>query len=208
MSDLQIIRPFGPSIAKITMPEELIKNLNNYVDKIILDEEKVSKLDHSNQLAGKVKQEFLLENKFMEEIKWGEFLGKAVKTWLQHDSQKQLKSFEIIKCWIVRQFKNEYNPVHHHSGHVSGVGYLKVPEHLGEISEKKKTNDKGRLTLIHGSVNLFSKATYVIKPEVGDFYLFPNYLLHTVYPFSDTDEERRSISFNANLDRYSASYST
>ena len=207
MSDLQIIRPFGPSIAKITMPEELIKNLNNYVDKIILDEEKVSKLDHSNQLAGKVKQEFLLENKFMEEIKWGEFLGKAVKTWLQHDSQKQLKSFEMIKCWIVRQFKNEYNPVHHHSGHVSGVGYLKVPEHLGEISEKKKTNDKGRLTLIHGSVNLFSKATYVIKPEVGDFYLFPNYLLHTVYPFSDTDEERRSISFNANLDRYSASYS-
>ena len=207
MSDLQIIRPFGPSIAKITMPEELIKNLNNYVDKTILDEEKVSKLDHSNQLAGKVKQEFLLENKFMEEIKWGEFLGKAVKTWLQHDSQKQLKSFEIIKCWIVRQFKNEYNPIHHHSGHVSGVGYLKVPKHLGDISEKKQTNDKGRLTLIHGSVNLLSKATYVIKPEVGDFYLFPNYLLHTVYPFSDTDEERRSISFNANLDRYSASYS-
>ena len=208
MSDLQIIRPFGPSIAKITMPDELIKNLNNYIDKTILDEEKVSKLDHSNQLAGKVKQEFLLENKFMEEIKWGEFLGKAVKTWLQHDAQKQLKSFEIIKCWIVRQFKNEYNPVHHHSGHVSGVGYLKVPEYLGDISAKKKTNDKGRLTLIHGSVNLFSKATYVIKPVVGEFYLFPNYLLHTVYPFTDTNEERRSISFNANLDRYSASYNT
>ena len=74
--------------------------------------------------------------------------------------------------------------------------------------QKKKTNDKGRLTLIHGSVNLFSKATYVIKPVVGEFYLFPNYLLHTVYPFTDTNEERRSISFNANLDRYSASYNT
>ncbi len=207
MSDLQILRPFGPSIAKITMPDELIKSLNNYVDKTILDEKKVSELDHSNQLAGKVKQEFLLENKFMEEIKWGQFLGRAVKTWLEHDSKKELKSFEIIKCWIVRQFQNEYNPIHHHSGHVSGVGYLKVPEKLGNISEKKKNNDKGRLTLIHGSVNLFSKATYVIKPVVGDFYLFPNYLLHTVYPFTDTNEERRSISFNANLDRDSASYS-
>ena len=206
MSDLQILRPFGPSIVKITMPDELIKSLNNYVDKTILDEKKVSELDHSNQLAGKVKQEFLLENKFMEEIKWGQFLGRAVKTWLEHDSKKELKSFEIIKCWIVRQFKNEYNPIHHHSGHVSGVGYLKVPENLGNISEKKKNNDKGRLTLIHGSVNLFSKATYVIKPVVGDFYLFPNYLLHTVYPFTDTNEERRSISFNANLDRDSASY--
>jgi len=206
MSDLQILRPFGPSIVKITMPDELIKSLNNYVDKTILDEKKVSELDHSNQLAGKVKQEFLLENKFMEEIKWGQFLGRAVKTWLEHDSKKELKSFEIIKCWIVRQFQNEYNPIHHHSGHVSGVGYLKVPEKLGNISEKKKNNDKGRLTLIHGSVNLFSKATYVIKPVVGDFYLFPNYLLHTVYPFTDTNEERRSISFNANLDRDSASY--
>ena len=206
MSDLQILRPFGPSIVKITMPDELIKSLNNYIDKTILDEKKVSELDHSNQLAGKVKQEFLLENKFMEEIKWGQFLGRAVKTWLEHDSKKELKSFEIIKCWIVRQFQNEYNPIHHHSGHVSGVGYLKVPENLGNISERKKNNDKGRLTLIHGSVNLFSKATYVIKPVVGDFYLFPNYLLHTVYPFTDTNEERRSISFNANLDRDSASY--
>ena len=206
MSDLQILRPFGPSIVKITMPDELINSLNNYVDKTILDEKRVSELDHSNQLAGKVKQEFLLENKFMEEIKWGQFLGRAVKTWLEHDSKKELKSFEIIKCWIVRQFQNEYNPIHHHSGHVSGVGYLKVPENLGNISERKKNNDKGRLTLIHGSVNHFSKATYVIKPVVGDFYLFPNYLLHTVYPFTDTNEERRSISFNANLDRDSASY--
>ena len=155
MSNLQIFRPFGPSIAKITMPQELVKKLNDYVDVTIADENKVSKLDHSHQLAGKVKQEFLLENKFMQEIKWGEFLGKAVKTWLQHDSQKDLKSFEIIKCWIVRQFENEYNPIHHHSGHVSGVGYLKVPENLGSISQKKKTNDKGRLTLINGSVKLF-----------------------------------------------------
>ena len=88
MSNLQIFRPFGPSIAKITMPQELVKKLNDYVDVTIADENKVSKLDHSHQLAGKVKQEFLLENKFMQEIKWGEFLGKAVKTWLQHDPKK------------------------------------------------------------------------------------------------------------------------
>ena len=207
MSDLKIIKPFGPSIVKITMPEELVNKLNDYVDKTMDDKDKISKLDHSAKLAGKVKQEFLLENEFMQEIKWGEFLGRAVKTWVQHDLNKQLKSFQIIKCWIVRQFENEYNPIHHHSGHVSGVGYLKVPKNLGRIDENKKINEKGSLALIHGSVNLFSNATYVIKPEVGDFYLFPNYLMHAVYPFSDTNEERRSISFNANLDNNSASYS-
>ena len=26
--------------------------------------------------------------------------------------------------------------------------------------------------------------------------------MHTVFPFKDTDEERRSISFNANIDEY------
>ena len=207
MNNIQILRPFGPSIVKLSMPEDLIKKLNDYVDRTVLDNEKLSQLDHSNQLAGKVKQEFLLENQFMQDIKWGEFLGNAIKIWLQNDSNKELKSIDIIRCWIVRQFQNEYNPIHHHSGHVSGVGYLKVPKSFGNVSEKKRTNDKGRLTLIHGSVNLFSKATYVIKPEVRDFYLFPNYLLHTVYPFTDTDEERRSISFNANLDKYAASYS-
>ena len=208
MNDLQILRPFGPSIVKLSIPDEIINKLNDYVDTIVSDQKRMLKLDHSNQLAGKVKQEFLLENEFMQEIKWGNFLAGAVKIWLQQDSNKELKSFEIIKSWIVRQFKNEYNPIHHHSGHVSGVGYLKVPKNFGEVSEKKSINDKGRLTLIHGSVNLFSKATYVIKPEVGDFYLFPNYLLHTVYPFSDTDEERRSVSFNANLDRNAASYTS
>ena len=44
-----------------------------------------------------------------------------------------------------------------------------------------------------------SNSTFNIEPRVGDFYFFPNYLMHTVYPFSDTDEERRSISFNANM---------
>jgi uncharacterized protein (TIGR02466 family) len=206
MSDIQILRPFGPSIVKLSIPDDLVKKLNDYTDRIILDEEKITKLDHSNQLAGKVKQEFLLENEFMQQIKWGEFLAKAINVWLQDDSNKELKSIDIIRCWIVRQFQNEYNPVHLHSGHISGVGYLKVPKSFGSVSEKKKINDKGRLTFIHGSVNLFSKATYVIKPEVGDFYLFPNYLLHTVYPFTDTDEERRSISFNAQLDKNSANY--
>ena len=47
---------------------------------------------------------------------------------------------------------------------------------------------------------------FVVKPKVGDFYFFPNYLMHTVYPFTDTDEERRSVSFNAYLDKESSRY--
>ena len=44
------------------------------------------------------------------------------------------------------------------------------------------------------------ESTLNIIPEVGDFYFFPNYLMHTVFPFKDSNEERRSISFNAKID--------
>ena len=98
------------------------------------------------------------------------------------------------------RIKNDYNPVHWHTGDISGVGYLKVPSHLGNTSQpNKKTNENGKLQLIFGSPNLFSKSTFLVKPELGDFYLFPNYLMHTVYPFTGTEEERRSVSFNAKV---------
>ena len=205
MNDIKIYKPFGPSIVKAKMSTNLVDELNNYVDEIIKNEEKIQELDHSSKLAGHVKQEFILENDFMKKIKWGEFLGSVVNLWLNKETNKKLKNFDIKKSWIVRQFKDEYNPIHYHSGHVSGVGYLKVPNFLGSIKGTKNVNNHGCLALIHGSVNLFCNSTFTIKPEVGDFYFFPNYLMHTVYPFSETDEERRSISFNASLDEMAAS---
>ena len=58
----------------------------------------------------------------------------------------------------------------------------------------------GNLQLIHGSQQFLSKSLWNIKPELGDFYMFPNYLMHSVFPFTGTDQERRSISFNAVVD--------
>jgi hypothetical protein len=113
----------------------------------------------------------------------------------------KITKFELLESWIVRQFENEYNPVHYHSGHVSGAGYLKVPKNLGKfIQNKDKQFQGGDLNLIHGSRQFLSRSIFPIKPKVGDFYFFPNYLMHTVYPFNGTAEERRSISFNANID--------
>ena len=45
-----------------------------------------------------------------------------------------------------------------------------------------------------------SDSVFDIEPKVGDFYFFPNYLMHSVYPFYESNEERRSISFNAKID--------
>ena len=36
----QLLKPFGPSIVKVKIPENILKDLNNYVDKIVRDEKK------------------------------------------------------------------------------------------------------------------------------------------------------------------------
>ena len=199
---IQISRPFGPAIAKVVMPEELLEKLNSYVEKVIVDEKKSKELDHGSQLAGKVKQEFVLERDFIKSSGFLNFLGVSVANWIKHCGKPQIKEFNVLSTWIVRQFKDEYNPVHWHSGHVSGVGYLKVPQNLGKNKQENKTkNENGKLELIHGSKMFLSDSTFTITPKVGDFYFFPNYMMHSVYPFADTNEERRSISFNAEIDR-------
>ena len=200
MNNFEIKKPFGPSVAKITLNQNIIESMNDYVEKSIINKKKSQSLDHGDQLAGKVSQEFLLEDEFMIKIKWAELLGATVQKWIQLETGKKIKNFTIIKSWIVRQFKGEYNPVHYHSGDISGVGYLKVPTTMGETAQKNKINENGQLVLIHGSKQFLSNSTIQIKPKVGDFYFFPNYLMHTVYPFSDTDDERRSVSFNATVD--------
>ena len=198
--EINILSPFGPKIAQIKIPSDIIVKLNDYVDKIINNEEKSNALNYGEKLAGNVKQEFKLEEDFMEEVGWGKFLGEASHKWIEVITGEKITKFNIISSWIVRQFKNEYNPIHWHGGHISGVGYLKVPKTFGDQVQKNKThNYNGHLQLIHGSRMFLSQSKISFKPEVGNFYLFPNYLMHSVYPFSDTNEERRSISFNANI---------
>ncbi len=202
---IQLIRAFGPTIAKIKIPNEMVKALNDDVDGLIIDKKKSKELSAGANLAGDVTQEFKLEKEFSQRVGWLDLISKGVFQWIQMSTNQSIKEFKMIDSWIVRQFQNEYNPVHMHGGHVSGAGFLKVPKTFGKYVQEEKDGVKhyagGTLNLIHGSKQFLSKSTFQIRPEVGDFYFFPNYMMHTVYPFKDTDEERRSISFNAFVDQ-------
>ena len=198
---MKVIRPFGPTIAKVSIPEELIYQLNNYLDEIISSEEKIKSQDYGEKLAGNVSQEFRLEKEFISRSGFENFIIKNAKEWIKQTVNKEINKCDIMNSWIVRQFQNEYTPLHSHSGHISGVGYLKVPDNNGEtIQKNKKENFNGNLQMVHGTKMFLSPVMLNIEPKVGDFYFFPNYLMHTVFPFKNSSEERRSISFNANID--------
>ena len=200
--NIELIKIFGPSVFKVNIPETIVNNLNNYIDEIIKNKERSKELDIGERLVGDVTQEFEIEQKIMQESGWGQFLSNCVSKWIEIETKSKITKFQILKSWVVRQFENEYNPTHWHSGHISGAGFLKVPSNLGKNKQhKEKINYKGgNLQLMHGSRMFLSHSTMNIVPKVGDFYFFPNYLMHHVYPFKDSKEERRSISFNAKID--------
>ena len=200
--EIKLIKPFGPSILKAEIPKNILQKLNNCIDKIIEDNQKSNNLNLGNNLAGDVTQEFKLEQNFITESGWLNFLAKCVQEWIKSAINKEIKKFNLIDTWVVRQFKDEYNPIHWHGGHISGAGFLKIPSSFGKHFQKKENVEYlgGTLNLIHGSRQFLSNSKYKIIPKVGDFYFFPHYLMHTVYPFKGSDEERRSISFNALID--------
>ena len=200
---LNIINPFGPSIAKVKIPDKIIKSLNDHVDKIRNNEKLSEKFDAGKTLIGNVKQEIFLSKEIIEESGWLSFLANSTRAWIKFCLGKNITKFNINSSWVVSQFSNEYNPIHWHNGHISGAGFLKLPTTFGKTFQKEKKNLNGRLVLIHGSKSFMSDSKYEIIPEVGDFYIFPHYLMHAVYPFKDTNEERRSISFNAVVDEKS-----
>ena len=194
---MKILSPFGPKITIIKIPKIIIKKINLEVDKILFDKKQLIKSDYSKMLVGQVKQEIKLSPSFIKKnlIK---FIGSNVKKYIKMCTNKDIKKLNLKDLWVVRQFKNEYNPIHFHSGNISGVGYLKIPKNITKSQKKLKTN--GTIDFIHGSKSFLNKSLFNHKPKVGDLILFPNYLMHTAYPFN-REGERRSFSFNINLDK-------
>ena len=65
---------------------------------------------------------------------------------------------------------------------------------------KKQVKTNGTIDFINGSKNFLCESIYNHIPKVGDIIFFPNYLMHTAYPFH-VEGERRSFSLNIQLDQ-------
>ena len=194
---MKILSPFGPKLGKIKIPSNIVSLLNKEVDKIIDSKSKTKKSDYSKKVVGQVYQEIQISKNFIDKY-LKKFIKKQVSTYLKKSFNIMPKKFSIKNLWVVRQFKNEYNPVHYHDGFVSAVGYLMVPKNLTKSKKKIKTN--GTIDFINGSKSLLNNSIHNHNPKVGDLILFPNNLMHTAYPFK-SNGERRSFSFNIEIDK-------
>jgi len=192
---MKTFRAFGPTIGKSKLSKKIIKILNTHVDKSILSKNN----DYSSKLASQIKNEIRIPKAIVNKSLSKELI-KNIKIYLDKSEVREIKEIKIINLWVVRQFKNEYNPIHYHDGQISGVGYLQIPKNMNQnkLVKNKKTRTNGTIDFINGQKNFLSKSIYNLNPKLGDLLIFPNYLMHTAYPFN-VDGERRSFSFNAKI---------
>jgi uncharacterized protein (TIGR02466 family) len=192
---MKTFRAFGPTIGKSKLSKKIIKILNTHVDKSRMSKNN----DYSSKLASQIKNEIRIPKAIVNKSLSKELI-KNIKVYLDKSEVREIKEIKIINLWVVRQFKNEYNPIHYHDGQISGVGYLQIPKNMSQnkLVKNKKTRTTGTIDFINGQKNFLSKSIYNLNPKLGDLLIFPNYLMHTAYPFN-VDGERRSFSFNAKI---------
>jgi hypothetical protein len=63
------------------------------------------------------------------------------------------------------------------------------------IEDKDHHPCNGHIQFVYGHAANHTGSNCLMKPQVGDFYVFPAHLHHCVYPFK-TKGERRSFSVN------------
>ena len=197
----EMFAPFSPIMGYRKMSPSFVEKCNNAMD------DKME--DWSHNLVGKVSQEL----KWTDELNqaWADELGAFLMRYQSHAEQYTSMGMrnitpdvldyriDITSSWFVRQFEHEYNPIHVHLGSMlSCVGYLKLPEGIEKEWEedyKDHHPSHGHIQFVHGYPANHTGSNFLMKPQVGDFIVFPAHLHHCVYPFK-TSGERRSFSVN------------
>jgi hypothetical protein len=214
--DLRLVAPFSPTIIKARMPEGVVQRLNARADAIVARQDEVAARDWSMHLAGAVSTEIRVTDVIGETPGLTDFLYDVARTYsyrcenaLMHFSGYERTEelvdrtlrIEIKEGWINDMVAGDYNPAHFHQGCLfSSVGFLRVPDGYEQEfqADKARQNTAGCLQFIDSRSAVGVKNLFTVKPVVGDFYLWPSWMLHCVYPFKSPGV-RRSIAVNLAL---------
>jgi len=212
--EVNILKPFGPRILHTVVPQETVRMLNRECDNIVKNKQKREKSDASYKLVGHVTEELKVDLQEKPALKkFGMYLGELTKCLVDEHAKERIPEiidvkppkFWVHSAWFIRSFETDYNPIHlHTSGQFTCVLYLKVPKGIKETNTKHKKENyttEGHIDFIYGSSAMTSNGNYLVMPVVGDLYIFPAFLYHTVYPFFGKGE-RRSLSANFTIETY------
>lgn len=212
MSDVKcsLLKPFGSTILKSELPDDLVKEFLDDLNTIRSSPEKTQGHKFGHRLAGNLYRELLVSHPVM--LKWKQkFFDPLIFHYAtSHYKHKKVKQVIVTASWHNIQKSGDFNPNHTHthfedrhvSPDISTVGYLKLPKSMKDYKHSKEHHSVGgMIEFTEGTEDMFTNANYLVEPITKDFYIFPSSLRHAVYPFysdSETDE-RISFSFNAKI---------
>ena len=189
----------GEIVVKFEMPQNFIDEINN-----VFEEKEQTTVDWSTQLAGKIKKEKLVNHLLRDEVK-GTFL-MCFQEYMKRSGSVLNQTHQLVldNCWINDMYATEYNPAHFHASKNSLVGlssvlFLKTPDSYGKEIINPNNPSNGHLEFIGGQQHSLAISQLRLSPKVGDFFVFPYTLVHGVYPFYDTDQVRRTLSYNCDI---------
>ena len=108
-------------------------------------------------------------------------------------SETETFKVKIESIWYVKLKQGDFHILHEHSdagATLSGAIYLDIPDVPWPQGTMNWIPPGGQNTMYNG--------TWQTKPKPGDVFIWPSWLLHTVFPFRG-DGERIMISFNTIL---------
>ena len=212
MSDVKcsLLKPFGSTILKSELPNDLVKEFLNDLNTIRSSPEKTQSHKFGHRLAGNLYRELLVSHPVM--LKWKQkfFDPLIVHYATSHYKHKNVKQIIVTASWMNIAQSGDFNPNHTHthfedrhvSPDISTVGYLKLPKSMKDYKHSKEHHSVGgMIEFTEGTEDMFTNANYLIEPITKDFYIFPSSLRHAVYPFFSENQldERISFSFNAKI---------
>ena len=204
------------SILKGTMPKNIIMNVRKYL-------ENVNDNSANHQLAANISGdqsnldiEHPLMKDFFSEILGGcieyqNFIGRPnVNVTNEH------RTMILDSCWSVKMNQHDYNPLHTHftssRNGLATICYIKVPEHIRQDAFKSRANPANNGRFLTDGLLQFKWESQqadelddyspisdtLVIPTVGDYYVFPKWLHHAVYPYHGT-EQRWSVQTNIDV---------
>ena len=197
----------GQSILKYQVPVEIFLTLNG------IYESKFNQLHKANQqLVGKIEKEHSLfyGGADQSKMKNHNMLPKNVtdyfyKVFSHYLSFNKIREYDLHlnSIWVNEMKQHEYNPAHIHRGTLftglSSVMILKLPSTYGEEYSRDDVPQNGRLQILGAANGQFAKIDYQPPMNLRDFYVFPYDMRHCVYPFNGTNEIRRTLAANCDV---------
>ena len=197
---------FGPLMGYTVMSDQTISSILDIFNNLPPDHP-----DMGDTLAGQIKRQPKMPIEAVEILlaELGGFIHNFIQT------VDTIEKSNVMDAWYVDQRAGEYNPMHSHSAGavLSCIGYLAIPEDLKNLWEKvskagqlldselrnnvDNIND-GVIHFSYGNMGDSARGSQAFWPQAGEFYIFPAFLLHAVYPFK-CDGSR--ISFSMNIEK-------